>query len=111
MVEKAGVLVRKAIMVLPPDVRAEQVVKRRNRPPPRDVVADSQPLGMLVEHRIDNVDERFIAGEESMPTREQVSFQPPLTLMLAEHLHDATVRAEMVIFRINVGHVAAVGHL
>jgi hypothetical protein len=32
------------------------------------VIAHLQPLGVLVEHRIDDVDERLVAGEEAMPT-------------------------------------------
>jgi hypothetical protein len=38
-------------VVLPPDVRAEQVVERRDRPPPGNVIAHLEPLGVLVEHR------------------------------------------------------------
>jgi len=40
---------------------------------------------VLVEHRIDDVDERLIAVEQSVPTGEQIAFEPPLALVLAEH--------------------------
>ena len=36
VVDEPGVLVREAVVVLPPDVRGEQVVERRDRPSPRD---------------------------------------------------------------------------
>src|SRR3546814_8611513 len=49
-----------------------------------------EPLGVLVEHRIDDVHERLIAVEHAVTSGEQVSLEPALALMLAEHLHDAT---------------------
>jgi hypothetical protein len=36
VVDEAGVLVAEAVVVLPPDVRGEQVVERGDRPPPGD---------------------------------------------------------------------------
>ena len=100
----------KAVVVLPPDVRAEEVVERGDRPPPRNVVAHLQPLGVLVEHRIDDVDERLVAREEAVPAGQQIALQPALALVLAEHFHHAAVRAELVVLRIDFGHVAAIGH-
>ena len=46
-----------------------------------------------------------------MPAGQQVALQPALALVLAEHFHHPAVRAELVVLRIDVGHVAAVGHL
>ena len=69
VVDEAGVLVAEPVVVLPPDVRAEEVVERGDRPPPGDVVAHLQPLGVLVEHRVDDVDERLVAREEAVPAR------------------------------------------
>ena len=94
-------------MVLPPYMRAEEVIEGSDRPPPRNVVAGLKPLGVLIEHRIDDVDERLVAREKSMPAGQQVAFQPALALVLTEHFHHATVRAELFVFRIDVGHVAA----
>ena len=39
VVDKAGVLMAEAVVILPPDVRAEQIVERGDRPPPGNVVA------------------------------------------------------------------------
>src|SRR5262249_38166822 len=105
MVDKARVLVAEPVVVLPPDVRAEEVVERGDVAAPVDVVADFQPLGVLVEHRVDDVDERLIAGEEAVPAGEQVALQPALALMLAEYFHYATVWAELIVLGVNVGHV------
>jgi len=40
------------------------------------VLADIQPFGVLVEHRIDDMREGFIGVKEPMPAREQIAFQP-----------------------------------
>src|ERR1700738_4845667 len=59
---------------------------------------------MLIEHRIDDVDEGLIAREQAMASREQVSFEPAFAKMLAQHLHDATVDAEINIDLFNISH-------
>ena len=46
-----------------------------------------------------------------MPARQQVTLQPPLALMLAEHFHDAAVRGKVVVPRIGVCVPGAVGNL
>ena len=48
---------------------------------------------MLVEHGINDVNERLIAVEQSVPAGQQIAFQPALALMLAEHLQHAARRA------------------
>ena len=111
VVDEPRILMAEPVVVLPPHVRTEEVVERSDRPTPRDVVARLQPLGVLVEHRIDDVNERLVAREEAVPARQQIGLQPALALMLAEHFHHAAVGAELVVFRIDFGHVAARGHV
>ena len=60
---------------------------------------DLQPLGVLVEHRVDDVDERLVAVEQPVPPGEQVALEPALALMLAEHLHHAPARREELVVR------------
>ena len=98
-------------MILAPDVRGQQVVQGTDRAPPGDVVADFQPLGVLIEHRIDDVDEGLVAGEEAVPPGQQIAFQPALALVLAQHLHDAAIGGQMIVVRVGIGHPGAVGHL
>ena len=100
-----------AVVILPPDVAREQVVERRDRPAPRDVAADLQPLRVLVDHRVDDVDEGLVAGEEAVAAGEQVAFQPALALVLGEHLHHAAVGREMIVVRQALGVPRAVGDL
>ena len=58
-----------------------------------------QPFGMLIEHRIDDVDERFVAGEKTVAAGEQITFEPALTHVLAQHFHDPAVGRFVLIGR------------
>ena len=53
------------------------------------------PLGMLVDHGINDVDEGLVAVEKSMATGENVAFEPALHGVLRQHLHDSAFRAEV----------------
>ena len=103
MVDEAGVLVGEAVVVLPPDVRGQQDVQRGDRPPPGDMPGDLEPLGVLVEHRVDDVDEGLVAVEQPVTAGEQVAFEPALALVLAEHLHDPAVGGQVVVGRDDFG--------
>ncbi len=98
-VEEAGILMAESVVILAPYVRGEQVVQRGDRPPPGNALTGSQPLRVLVEHRVDDVDERLVAGEDPVPPGEQVGLQPPLAQVLAEHLHDPAVRGQVFVGR------------
>ena len=99
----------KAVVVLTPDERGQQVVQRGDRPPPGNVPRHLQPLGVLVEHRVDDVDKGLVAREEAVPPSEQIALQPALALVLTENLHDATIRVEVVVVGQRLGHPGAVG--
>jgi hypothetical protein len=103
VVDEAGILVRKAVVVLPPDVRAEQIVERRDRPPPGNPARDLQPFRVLIEHRVHDVDESLVAVEEAVPAGEQIALEPPLTHVLGKNLHDAPVRPQTFIGRFDLG--------
>ena len=89
---KPGILVAEAIVILAPDMARQQIVQRGDRPPPRNVVGHLQPLGVLVEHRIDDVNESLIARKEAVAAGQEIALEPTLALVLAEHLHDPPVR-------------------
>ncbi len=97
MIDKTRVLVRKSVVVLPPDVAGEQIIQRRDGPAPGKIANDFQPLGVLIEHRIDDVDERFVAIEEAVAAGEQIALQPPFAHMLAENLHHPAVGRNILI--------------
>src|SRR5215510_12187923 len=50
---------------------------------------------MLIEHRVHDVDEGLIAVDQSMPAAQNVTLKPPLHRVLAEHLHNSTVRCKL----------------
>ena len=70
-----------------------------------------QPLRVLVEHRVDDVDERLVAVEEAVPAGQQVALEPALAEVLAEHLHHAPVGREVVVARLDLRHPGSVGLL
>ena len=109
-VEKARVLVREAVVILAPHVGGEQVVEAGDRPPPGHLSAGLQPLGVLVEHCVDDVDERLVAGEHAVAAGEQVALQQPLTHVLAEHLDDPTVAVQLLVELADLRLPVATGH-
>ena len=99
VVEEAGILVREAVVILLPDVGGEQIVQRGDLPAPRQFQRYLQPLGVLAEHRVDDANEGLIAVEQPVPPGQQISFQPTLALVLAEHRvqHASGGREEFVV--------------
>ena len=64
VVDETGVLVRETIVILPPHMAGEQIVERCDGPAPRNVVADFEPLGVLIEHGVNEMDESFVTGKK-----------------------------------------------
>ena len=58
------------------------------------VLADIQPLGMLVKHGADHVGKGFVGVEQAMATGEQVALQPALQGVLTQHLHHPTLAGQ-----------------
>lgn len=67
-VQEAGILMSKAVVILSPDCGCEEDVERSNLLPPFDFEALLDPLAMLVDHGIDDVDERLITVEQTVTT-------------------------------------------
>jgi hypothetical protein len=86
--------VRKTVVILPPHRRSDEQVQRGNVLTPGQVVANGQPLGELVEHRVNDVDEGFVRGDEPVAPREQIAFEHPFHRVLTEHLHDSSIARE-----------------
>jgi hypothetical protein len=55
------------------------------------ILGDVQPLGVLVEHRIDDVGERLIRVKQPVPAGEQISLEPADQRVFGEHLHDPAI--------------------
>src|ERR1035438_1893774 len=111
MIDEAGVLVGEAVVVLSPDMAREEVVQRGDRPAPGYFCTGLQPLRVLVEHRVHDVDEGLVAVEEPMATAEKVALQPTLTLMFGKYLHHATFGSQVVVLWDDLGVPRPVGDL
>ena len=101
VVNKSRVLMRKTVVILSPNVRCEQIIQRRNRSPPRNLPGYFQPFGVLVEHRINDVDKGFVARKKPVPSGQKIAFEPTLTKMFAQNFHHATVVGKMIVGRQN----------
>src|SRR5262245_26864263 len=102
----------KPVMILPPHVRREQVVEGGNRCAPWNLFRRYlEPLGVLVEHRIHDVDKRFIGGKETVPTGEEISFEPALAGVLAEDFHHPSVWRQVVVLRNRISHPGPIRYL
>ena len=66
---------------------------------------------MLVEHRVDDVDERLVAVEQPVAPGEQVTLGPALAKVLGQHLHHSTVRRKMIVTPDQLGIPGPVGLL
>ena len=108
-VDEAGILMRESVVILAPDMRGQEVVQRGDLPPPRQLRGDLQPLGVLVEHRIDDVDERLVAVEQAVPTGKQVALEPALALVFAEHFHHPPGGSEKFVVWLDCGIPLALG--
>lgn len=71
-----------SVVVLSPDMTRKQNVEAGEIVAPGDVIAHLHPFAVLVEHARDDVDESFIRIDQSVPSGEQVAFQPSLALVL-----------------------------
>jgi hypothetical protein len=91
-------------MILLPDMGGKQIVQRGDFPPPRQLQRHLQPFGVLAEHRIDDANERLVAVEHPVAPGQQVAFQPPLALVLAEHRveHAAGRRQELIVLKLRI---------
>ena len=99
----------KTVVILPPNVRAQEIVERSDFTPPREAGSHFEPLGMLIEHGIDDVDEGLIAIEHAVPPGEEIPLEPSFALMLAQHLHDTAGGGEPLVVRHGGGIPLAIG--
>ena len=78
------------------------------------VLADVQPLGVLVEHRVDDVGEGFVRVKQAVAPGEQIALEPAEQRVLGQHLHDAAVARELAavgVLRQHVRHPGLLAHL
>ena len=81
MIQETRILMRKAIMILLPDMRRQNNIERRNLFTPRQLIAHLEPLRMLRSHRINDARKRLIGIEETVTPRQQIALEPSFTHM------------------------------
>ena len=112
VVEEAGVLMSKAVVVLLPYVRGKYVVERSDLLTPRQLRSYFQPLSVLREHRVYYSDECFVACKEAVAACEQVALEPAFAHMLGKHrVHNSSVVSEEFVAVVSFGVPVAVGFL
>jgi hypothetical protein len=72
-VEEAWVLMCESVMILSPDSRSKQNVERSNLLSPFDFETLLNPLAVLVDHGVNDVNERLVAVEQTVPSRENIA--------------------------------------
>src|SRR6266550_3251913 len=87
------------VVILPPYMGSQEIVQRSNGASPRYVTGGLEPLGMLVKHRIHDMNEGLIAREEPVTAGEQITLQPSLTHVLAQHFHHAAIPRQVLVDR------------
>ena len=76
-------------MVLTPNVGGDQQVHGGNRLAPRNLTDGSlKPLGVLVEHGVDHVDEGLVGAPDTVTTGQQVGLEEAFHLVLGQLLDD-----------------------
>jgi len=87
VVDEPGVLMREHVVILPPDVRCQQVVQRSNRTSPRNVALTFSHLACWLNMESTNVNECFIAREKIHAARSEDTLQAALAHMFAQDFH------------------------
>lgn len=88
-IEEAWVLVRESVMILAPYSCCKKNVEGRYFGPPVDFKALLQPFTVLVDHRVDDVNEGLIRVEQTVSAGQHITLEPPLLCVLApRHFHE-----------------------
>ena len=62
-IEETWILVRESVMILTPHSCCEKDVERSNLLPPLDLETLLNPFAVLIDHTVNDMDERFITVE------------------------------------------------
>ena len=115
-IHKAWVLMREAIVVLAPNMARKEHVEAGDRLSPGDVAHGClEPLGMLVHHRVDDVDKGLVGRPQAMASRQEIALEQAFALVLGKLLDNIADRSHVLIVCRVVVEVAVepllIGHL
>src|SRR4029077_850330 len=95
-----------SVMILPPNCGRNQDIQRCDTGTPRQVIADRKPFGVLVEHRIDDMDKRFVRRNKAVSSCEKVALKHAFDRVLTQHLDDSAIGRKLstvLVFRKVIG--------
>lgn len=75
-IEESGILVSEPVVILSPDCRGKEDIEGGNCLSPGNFFTLLEPLGVLVDHRVNDVNEWLVTVDETMTTAQQVTFEP-----------------------------------
>src|SRR5207248_1941586 len=56
-----------------------------------------EPLGMLVEHRVHDMNKWLVTGKKAWPASEKIALKPALAKVLTQHFHHTAIRRNMFV--------------
>jgi len=86
-IEETWILVSEAVVVLSPYCSGKENIQRGDFGTPFNLETLLNPLAVLVDHRVDDVDERFVAVKKAMSSREDVALKPTFASVFTEDFH------------------------
>ena len=97
-VDKARVLVRKAVVVLAPDMARQQNVETANGSTPRNLALGGlEPFAVLVDHGIDHVDKTLVGAPHAGAAGEHIGLEEALALVLGQLLDNLTGACQQLV--------------
>ena len=114
-VDKAGVLVREAVVVLTPNMARQQNVEAADGGTPRNLALGGlEPLAVLVDHGIDHVHKALVGAPHAGASGEHVSLEEAFALVLGQLLDDLTGAGQQLVVGlvlVEAGIPLLLGHL
>ena len=114
-VDKAGILVREAVVVLAPHVARQQNVETADGSTPRNLALGGlEPLAVLVDHGIDHVDKALVGAPHTRAAGEHVGLEEALALVLGQLLDNLTGTGQQLVVGlvlVEAGIPLLLGHL
>ena len=101
-IDKAGILMREAVVVLTPHMTRQQDVETADRRAPRNLSHSSlEPFAVLVDHRIDHMDKALVRTPHTRTPGEHVALEKPFALVLGKLLdYLARARKQLIVIRV-----------
>ena len=109
VVDEAGGLVAETVVIVAPAVASDENIERCERAAPREIDALLEPLGVLRDHGVNYLRERFVGRPNAVAAGEEIAFKPAFAEMFAEDFHDTAVGSEMIVNGNCLLHGAAIG--